>query len=156
MAWSTRELAELAGTTVNAIRYYHRTALLAEPTRRYNGYQQYGRSDLIRLLRIRRLSELGVPLSRIREIFADGAAGPDVLTQVDAGLATEIERLTKARNEIATILRTHGPVEIDSPIHSGVLGHQHPGSARHEPAAACRAAAGEPRQHDFQPPPRDV
>lgn len=105
MAWSTRELAELAGTTVNAIRHYHRIALLAEPARRYNGYKQYAVPDLIRLLRIRRLSELGVPLLRIREICEDGAAAPDVLRQVDAGLAAETERLTRARTDIATLLR---------------------------------------------------
>nr|WP_221378970.1 MerR family transcriptional regulator [Actinoplanes polyasparticus] len=113
MAWSTRELAELAGTTVNTIRHYHRIALLDEPTRRYNGYKQYGVLDLVRLVRIRRLSELGVPLSRIREICADGAAAPDVLKQVDAGLASEIERLSKARTDIATILRTRAPVGAD-------------------------------------------
>jgi DNA-binding transcriptional MerR regulator len=33
MAWSTRELAELASTTVNTIRHYHRLGLLAEPER---------------------------------------------------------------------------------------------------------------------------
>ncbi|WP_250009040.1 MerR family transcriptional regulator [Actinoplanes sp. M2I2] len=109
MAWSTRELAELAGTTVNTIRHYHRIGLLAEPTRRYNGYKQYGMSDLVRLLRIRRLSELGVPLDRIREICEDGGAAPDVLRQVDADLASEIERLTRARTDIATILRTRAP-----------------------------------------------
>lgn len=123
MAWSTRELAELAGTTVNAIRHYHRIALLAEPTRRYNGYKQYGVPDLICLLRIRRLSELGVPLSQIREICEDGAAVPDVLRQVDDGLAAEIERLTKARSDIAIILRTRTPVGLDLLVRSGVLGH---------------------------------
>ncbi|MEU4409152.1 MerR family transcriptional regulator [Streptosporangium sp. NPDC023963] len=121
MAWSTRELAELAGTTVNTIRHYHRINLLDEPTRRYNGYKQYGMSDLIRLLRIRCLSELGVPLSQIREICEDGAAVPDVLRQVDAGLASEIERLSKARNDIATILRTRAPVGFDLLVPSGVL-----------------------------------
>jgi DNA-binding transcriptional MerR regulator len=34
MAWSTRELAELAGTTVNTIRHYHRGGPLAAPGRR--------------------------------------------------------------------------------------------------------------------------
>jgi DNA-binding transcriptional MerR regulator len=48
VAWSTRELAELTGTTVNTIRHYHRIALLDEPTRRYNGYKQCGVLDLVR------------------------------------------------------------------------------------------------------------
>jgi DNA-binding transcriptional MerR regulator len=41
MAWSTPQLAELAGATVNTIRHYHRLGLLDEPERRHNGYKQY-------------------------------------------------------------------------------------------------------------------
>lgn len=67
VAWSTSELATLAGTTVNTIRHYHRLGLLEEPDRRHNGYKQYEMVDLVRLLHIRRLVELGVPLSRIKE-----------------------------------------------------------------------------------------
>ena len=104
MAWSTRELAELTGTTVNTIRHYHRLGLLEEPERRYNGYKQYGVEHLICLLRIRRLVELGVPLAQIGEIRTNGAIAPDVLRQVDAELAVEAERLQRARSEIATIL----------------------------------------------------
>lgn len=65
MPWSTRQLAELADTTVNTLRHYHRLGLLDEPERRYNGYKQYEVRHLVSLLRIRRLAELGVPLSQI-------------------------------------------------------------------------------------------
>jgi hypothetical protein len=41
VAWSTSELAKLAGTTVNTIRHYHRSGVLEEPDRRRNGYKQY-------------------------------------------------------------------------------------------------------------------
>jgi hypothetical protein len=54
VAWSTREIAELAGTTVRAVRHYHEVGLLDEPKRRANGYKQYGVAHLIRLLRIKR------------------------------------------------------------------------------------------------------
>ncbi|WP_444948038.1 hypothetical protein [Micromonospora ureilytica] len=74
-------------------------------------------SDLIRLLRIRRLSELGVPSSQAREICEDGASAPDVLRQADAGLASKIERLTKARTDIAVILGTRAPVGLDHGRH---------------------------------------
>ncbi|MEV0714894.1 MerR family transcriptional regulator [Asanoa sp. NPDC050611] len=87
MAWSTRELAELAGTTVNTIRHCHRLGLIEEPDRRYNGYKKYGVRDLVCLLRIRRLAELGVPLARIAEVGAGGDGTPDALRQVDAHLA---------------------------------------------------------------------
>lgn len=40
MAWSTQQLADLAGTTVNTVRHYHRLGLLDEPERQGNGYKQ--------------------------------------------------------------------------------------------------------------------
>lgn len=111
MAWSTRELADLAGTTVNTIRHYHRIGLLDEPERRYNGYKQYGVRELVRLLRILRLVDLGVPLAQIPDV---GGAGRDnstwtMLQELDAKLASGIERLQQARADIAAILRAEAP-----------------------------------------------
>jgi DNA-binding transcriptional MerR regulator len=111
VAWSTRELAELAGTTVNTVRHYHRLGLLEEPQRRHNGYKQYGARELARLVRIRRLVELGVPLARIGEAGSDGTVLPETLRQVDAGLAADIERLIRARTGIAAILRDSTPAD---------------------------------------------
>ncbi|WP_328475018.1 MerR family transcriptional regulator [Actinoplanes sp. NBC_00393] len=119
MGWSTRELAELAGTTVNTIRHYHRLGLLGEPGRKHNGYKQYEVPDLVRLLRIRRLAELGVPLARIGELGTDGGA-PDVLQQVDAALEADIERLTRARSDIAAILRDRTPADAPAGFQSVV------------------------------------
>ncbi|GAA4208690.1 MerR family transcriptional regulator [Streptosporangium oxazolinicum] len=118
MTWSTRELAQLAGTTVNTVRHYHRLGLLDEPERRYNGYKQYGVQDLVRLLRIRRLAELGVPLSRIGEVGADGDIAPEALRQVDAALAADIARLQRARSDIATILRDSAPADAPAGFES--------------------------------------
>ncbi|WP_147916125.1 MerR family transcriptional regulator [Ruania zhangjianzhongii] len=112
MAWSTRELAELAGTTVNTVRHYHRLGLMKEPERRYNGYKQYSVPDLVRLLRIRRLAELGVPLSQIAEVEAAGDATPEALQAVDAELAANVEKLRQARADIAAILRDQAPADV--------------------------------------------
>ncbi|MCH1881938.1 MerR family transcriptional regulator [Agrococcus sp. ARC_14] len=113
MAWSTRELAELAGTTVNTVRHYHRLGLLEVPERRVNGYKQYGVSDLVRLLRIRRLVDLGVPLSQIGEMRDGGDSTGDALRAVDAELAARIEHLQQARADIVAILEGRAPA--DSP-----------------------------------------
>ncbi|MEU6783090.1 MerR family transcriptional regulator [Nonomuraea angiospora] len=118
MAWSTRELAELAGTTVNTIRHYHRLGLLEEPERRYNGYKQYGVPHLVCLLRIRRLVELGVPLSEIGVARSNGDVPLEVLRQVDAQLAAEMERLRKARSDIAVILRDGAPADTPAGFES--------------------------------------
>lgn len=65
MAWSTRQLAELAGTTVKAVRHYHKIGLLEEPHRTSNGYKQYDVRHLLSLLRITRLTDLDMPLAQI-------------------------------------------------------------------------------------------
>ncbi len=114
--WSTSELARLAGTTVNAVRHYHRLDLLAEPERRSNGYKQYGVPHLVRLLRIRRLVELGVPLNRIDTVLAatDQDLDDRILAEVDAELAATIERLDQARSDIAAIRRAGAPAHTPS------------------------------------------
>lgn len=111
MPWSTSQLAELAGTTVNTIRHYHRVGLLEEPDRRYNGYKQYEVRHLVNLLRIRRLADLGVPLSQIDQVRAGDETTPDTLRALDAELRIAGERLQKARREIATLLRTRAPAD---------------------------------------------
>jgi len=112
MAWSTRELARMAGTTVNTIRHYHRLGLIREPERRYNGYKEYGTLDLVRLLRIRRLVDIGVPLAQIGDIESGGDVTPDTLREVDEGLAATIEQLQTARAQIAAVLRDGAPADV--------------------------------------------
>lgn len=65
MAWSTREVADLAGASVRAVRHYHEIGLLKEPERGANGYKHYGTSHLLRVLRIKRLTTLGFSLPQI-------------------------------------------------------------------------------------------
>ena len=104
MPWSTSELAELAGTTVNTVRHYHRAGLLEEPDRMSNGYKQYGARHLVRLLQIRRLRDLGVPLAQIETFGFGGDSSAGALLAIDADLAASIERLQRARAEIRAIL----------------------------------------------------
>ncbi|MGY3127282.1 DNA-binding transcriptional MerR regulator [Agrococcus sp. UYP33] len=111
MAWSTRQLADLTGTTVNTVRHYHRLGLLKLPERTVNGYKQYGVQHVVRLLRIRRLVDLGVPLAQISGISSEVERTPEALLAVDAHLAEQIEQLQRARQDIAAILRGNGPAD---------------------------------------------
>ncbi|MFE2499846.1 MerR family transcriptional regulator [Streptomyces scopuliridis] len=118
MPWSTRQLADLADTTVNTIRHYHHLGLLDEPERRHNGYKQYEVRHLVSLLRIRRLAELGVPLSQIGDVSADTDSTPGVLRNLDAELQRRIERLKKARTDIAAILRARASADVPAGFES--------------------------------------
>jgi len=112
MSWSTRELADLAGTTVKAVRHYHQVGLLPEPERAVNGYKQYDVHHLVRLLRVKRLADLGVPLATIAALD-DGTDQPaDVLHALDLELAGTIERLTHVRSQIAEILDHGAPADL--------------------------------------------
>lgn len=112
MAWSTRQLADLAGTTVKAVRYYHGIGLLDQPERAGNGYKQYRVHHLVRLLQIKRLVDLGVPLARVPALGVDGVDVTDAIRELDAELRAEIERLEGVRSELGTILRHGAPVDV--------------------------------------------
>jgi DNA-binding transcriptional MerR regulator len=114
--WSTSQLADLAGTTLRTIRHYHEVGLLAEPERRSNGYKSYGVPHLVRVLRIRRLTDLGLSLTQIAEL-GDGDEHPrEALRQLDAELAAQIERLQRVRAELALVLSQQAPTDLPPDI----------------------------------------
>lgn len=114
MVWSTREIADLSGTTVNTVRHYHHEGLLDEPDRMSNGYKQYQVRHLVRLLQIRRLRDLGVPLHRIEQVGSDGGGSSTALVAIDADLSASIERLQRARAEITAMLRDSTVTDVRS------------------------------------------
>jgi DNA-binding transcriptional MerR regulator len=101
------ELAALAGVTVRTLRHYHQIGLLDEPDRSVNGYRDYDVRHLVRLLRITRLTELGLPLAALPDVLDDPQAADALLDELDRQTAAEIERLTSRRAAIAR-LRSHG------------------------------------------------
>jgi DNA-binding transcriptional MerR regulator len=98
------EIARLAGTSVRAVRHYHAIGLLPEPERDRSGYRRYRTADLVRLLRVRRLRELGLALDRIAALLA----GPETelheeLDALDAELAAQAERIAEQRARLAQL-----------------------------------------------------
>jgi DNA-binding transcriptional MerR regulator len=112
MGWSTREVADLAGTTVNTVRHYHQIGLLEQPDRMSNGYKQYQVRHLVRLLKIRRLRDLGVPLDQIDQVAVDGDSSTEALRAIDSDLRVSIERLQRARAEIQAILNGSSVTDV--------------------------------------------
>jgi DNA-binding transcriptional MerR regulator len=112
VAWSTREIAELAGTSLRAVRHYHQIGLLAEPERSSNNYKQYGVAHLVRLVRIKRLVDLGFSLPQIADMGATDDHPEEALRALDDQLAVTIERLQRARVELGLILRRSAPTDL--------------------------------------------
>lgn len=120
--WSTRALADLAGTTVKAVRHYHSVGLLEEPPRLSNGYKQYQVPHLLRLLRIRRLTELGVPLSEVGPTMSAERDPEKALRVLDGELESTIARLQRVRAELALLLQHGSPTDVPEGF-GGVADH---------------------------------
>lgn len=100
------ELAAIAGVSTRAVRHYHRIGLLPEPARQANGYRAYGLRDAVVLVRVRRLTELGLSLDEVRDVLADDAGKElrEVLAELDADLARQEEALRLRRARLAELL----------------------------------------------------
>lgn len=113
------ELARLAGVSVQAVRFYEREGLLAEPARRPSGYREYPESAVRRLRFLRRAKDLGFSLREIGELFAlrvdrgtscaavrDRVLGK--VAQVEGRIA-ELERIRAALVALAESCAGRGP-----------------------------------------------
>lgn len=108
------ELAELVGVTTRTVRHYHRIGLLAEPARRDNGYRSYDTRDVLRLIRIRRLVELGLSLDEARDALAgdDDRELREILVEIEADLAAQEQRIRSRRERVADMLATDGDLTV--------------------------------------------
>jgi DNA-binding transcriptional MerR regulator len=87
-------LASYAGVTIRAVRHYHQIGLLPEPERDASGYRTYDAVAVVRLIRIRTLAEVGVPLARVRELLdADPKTFAAATTEIDRQLRAQIRAL---------------------------------------------------------------
>lgn len=111
------ELAELAGTTPNAVRFYHEAGLLKEPERSEAGYRLYDDADLVALGRILRLRSLGLSIPQLRDLLND--PGIEEGETLKAALESRVEELSArmveleaARERIEQALRADDVQEL--------------------------------------------
>ncbi|MFN0281213.1 MAG: MerR family transcriptional regulator [Kineosporiaceae bacterium] len=92
------QLAGYAGVTTKTVRVYHAKGLLPEPVRDASGYRRYTGRDVATLLKIRTLTEAGVPLAVVHDLLhASPDDLSDALTQIDYDLGGRIRRLRTTR-----------------------------------------------------------
>ncbi|MBB2892637.1 MerR family transcriptional regulator [Flexivirga oryzae] len=135
-----KELADLAGTTVRTIRYYHQIGLLPVPER-IGGVRDYGMVQLARLVRIRWLVGSGVPLVSVRAMIEESGDDPDERNAIRtdlavtlAGVDERIGELGRQRQQLVNLLRTTGEGGPVSPMPRAV----------HEMYDRLLARAGDP------------
>jgi DNA-binding transcriptional MerR regulator len=98
------QVAAYAGVTVRAVRHYHQRGLLAEPARDSSGYRRYDADAVVDLIRIKTLSQAGVPLARIQELLnAEPEHFSQAIAQIDEALTAKIRDLTDHRHHLAEL-----------------------------------------------------
>jgi MerR family transcriptional regulator, copper efflux regulator len=101
------ELAERAGISTKAIRYYEQVGILAAPPRTTSGYRSYDEAALGRLGFVRAAQAVGLTLGEIRQVtaFRDQGQAPcahvtELLHRHTADLEVRIRELQQLRGEL--------------------------------------------------------
>ena len=97
---------ELVGITKKNIRFYEEQGLLA-PDRAENGYREYGQADVDRLMQIKLLRKLGVPIEEIKCIFQGSIHLDDCLDRHLDELERQKENLAKMQAISEQIIASH-------------------------------------------------
>jgi MerR family copper efflux transcriptional regulator len=96
-------LAKRAGVSIDTIRYYEKSGLLAPETRLASGYRRYGDNQAARLRFIRRAQELGFSLRDISGLL--GLSGQRDVARIKRSAETKLAEVNK---RIAALVRVQG------------------------------------------------
>ncbi|MGW2203202.1 MerR family transcriptional regulator [Streptomyces sp. NPDC001774] len=124
------DAAAFAGTTPRAIRHYHQIGLLPEPERGGDGRRRYGYDDMIRLLWIRKMSEVGISLDNMRAAFDEARDVEDVLGRLEETLAALEADVMRQRAAVQRLRVVGGPLGLLSPLVTDRLSHLPSGALR--------------------------
>jgi DNA-binding transcriptional MerR regulator len=123
-----KDVAQLTGTTVRTIRYYHQIGLLTVPPVRH-GRRDYDVSHLARVGRIRWLAETGLSLAQVGAALSvpRDAGGSDLFATVLADLRAtvdilgeRIDSLAAQRGRLIALVTTMEGSQSLSPMPPGV------------------------------------
>lgn len=96
-------LARRAGVSIDTVRYYERSGLLAPQTRLASGYRRYGDRQLAQLRFIRRAQELGFSLSDINTLL--GLSGQRDVARIKRSAERKLSEVNKRIAALARIQR---------------------------------------------------
>ena len=102
------KVAKAAGIGIDAVRFYEREGLIAEPPRQASGYRAYPESVVSRLSFIRHAKALGFTLKEIRELLSlrvDRKAKCSAVEKRAQAKITDIEKRIRSLQKMRRTLR---------------------------------------------------
>ncbi|MEU0446173.1 MerR family transcriptional regulator [Streptomyces tendae] len=124
------DAAAFAGTTPRAIRHYHAIGLLPEPERGADDRRRYGYDDMIRLLWIRKMADVGIALEDIRTTFEPGTVIEQSLVRLEESLAAQAAVIERQRAAVRNWRESGDPLGLLSPLVTDRVRHLPPNSLR--------------------------
>ncbi|MEV0621854.1 MerR family transcriptional regulator [Nonomuraea sp. NPDC050404] len=124
------DAAAFAGTTPRAIRHYHEIGLLPEPERGGDGRRRYGYDDMIRLLWVRKMAEVGISLDDMRTAFGEAPDIEENLDRLEEALAVKEAEVKRQRVVVRRLRAVGSPLGLLSELVTDRLGHLPPGALR--------------------------
>ena len=109
---------ELVGITRKNIRFYEEQGLI-NPRRAENGYREYEEADVHRLMQVKLLRKLGVPIEEIRRVFDGKTSLCDCLEHHQDELERQKEGLTKMQTVSDQIIASR--VSLENPATESYL-----------------------------------
>ncbi|MEV5575775.1 MerR family transcriptional regulator [Spirillospora sp. NPDC052269] len=112
--YSIGELADTAGVTVKAVRFYTNHGILPESHRTASGHRRYGPAAVARLALVRTLRDLGLDLATVRRIV-DRETTPAEAAAAHADAVAVQMRVLRLRHAVLTMAarRDSTPEELE-------------------------------------------
>ncbi len=101
-SFTISQVARMTGINAKAIRYYESIGLLPPPMREPNQYRRYSLADVNRLVLLRRIRYLGVPLVEAKSLLQGATETRRIDVQQDLLHLTQL-RLAALEREIAEL-----------------------------------------------------
>lgn len=100
------QLAKLTQVASKTIRYYEDIALLPQAYRNANGYREYQKADVERLIFIRRCRELQIPLEDIKTLIQVQSDKNSSCHGVDSLIEQQLEKVRRTISELNQLEQT--------------------------------------------------
>lgn len=131
-AFTISKLADAAGIGVEAVRYYQKRGLLAEPSRANGGFRHYTAEHVRRLQFIRRAQELGFSLDDVAQLVSlNMLRDKSRVREITRRRVAEIRERIAALEAMATALEgladgcKRSSASEECPIVAAVVGDDH-------------------------------
>ncbi|MGW0366017.1 MerR family transcriptional regulator [Streptomyces sp. NPDC002990] len=124
---TTGAAAALTGTTARTLRHYHEAGLLPEPERGPDGHRRYAYDDIVRILWVRRMAELGMRTRDLGEALAGKGDRGALLAELEASLVRQEAEVRARRNAVRRLREAGGDLRLLPPEAAQALAPGAPG-----------------------------